>query len=215
MRQAFADVCEQLGPEAPTLCEGWTTQDIMIHMNLIERRWDSWGAIALGRKSTKVKAFYDQLIERERARPWSDQLARIRSGPQRGPLASQWLRDRMMPREYLIHTEDIRRANGITAEVSSDAQEVAWSRLPGLAKRMFTAPPPFGVEVIHPDGRVVTLAEGAPVAQLRGQPLEQLLYIFNRTAVSTVEITGHPSAVAAVSVRDTSKFAQALPPAFP
>jgi hypothetical protein len=120
----------------------------------------------------------------------------------------------MLPREYLIHTEDVRRANGISAEVSADAQEIAWSRVGGLAKRMFTAPDPYGVELVHPDGRVITLKQGAPVAQLRGEPLELLLHIFNRTTVTTVQLTGDPDAVAAASVRDTSKFAQALPQAF-
>ena len=47
LRADFAAVSRQLGPQAPTLCEGWQTGDLLLHMNLIERRWDSWASVAL------------------------------------------------------------------------------------------------------------------------------------------------------------------------
>jgi uncharacterized protein (TIGR03085 family) len=211
LRGAFADACEATGPAAPTLCAGWTVRDLAIHLDLIERRWDSWAAVPLGRRFEPIRRTYDALVERERSREWPENIARIRSGPGAGPLASQWLRDRMMPREYLIHTEDIRRANGITATVSDDAQEAAWSRLPGLAKRMFLIPAPFGLVLAQPDGRTLTLRNGSPTATLRGEPLELLLYVFGRTTASGARLEGDPDAAAAAHVRDMSRAAQSLP----
>jgi uncharacterized protein (TIGR03085 family) len=215
LRAAMVEVCRQVGPAASTLCDGWTAQDVVIHMNLIEGRWDSWGAVAIGKRVSRVQRVYDALVERERSRSWDDQLARLATGPRHNPLRTQWLRDRMMPREYLIHTEDIRRANGIDVAVSPDAQEVAWSRVGGLAKRMFLIDEPYGLELRHLDGRVITLKQGTPRATLVGAPLELLLHIFGRTSVTKVELTGDSDAVARAHVRDTSKFAQSLPRAFP
>lgn len=214
-RSAFAEACAVVGPDAPTLCEGWTARDVAVHINLIERRWDSWLAVPLWGRVPPVGRAYDRLAERELARDWDETLARIRSGPRHGPLGTQWLRDRMMPREYLIHAEDVRRANGISVAVAPGAQDVAWSRLPGLAKRMLLVPDPFGVELVSSDGRVIRLKEGAPVAQLCGDPLELLLHVFGRTSVTKVEWAGDADAVAAAHVRDTSRFAQSLPRAFP
>jgi uncharacterized protein (TIGR03085 family) len=214
LRSAFADACEAAGPRAPTLCEGWTVRDLLIHLDLIERRWDSWLAVPLGRRFGGIRRSYDALVERERSREWSESIGRIRSGPGFGPLATQWLRDRMMPREYLIHTEDIRRANGIAATVSDEAQEVAWSRLLGLGKRLFLAPDPYGLVFARPDGRTLTLKSGSPAATLTGEPLELLLYIFGRTAASEARLDGHPEAVKAAHVREMSRAAQSLPRAF-
>jgi uncharacterized protein (TIGR03085 family) len=214
LRADFAAVSRQVGPEAPTLCEGWLTGDVLLHMNLIERRWDSWVSVALGRRIDAVQRYYDQLVARERSRPWEEQVVMIERGPRSNPLRSQSVRDMMMPREYLIHTEDIRRANGIEVAVSADAQDVAWSRLPGLAKRMFMTSDPYGVALERPDGRRHVLKNGSSVAVLRGEPLELLLHVFGRTSVTKVELVGDPEAVAAAYVRDTSKMAQAQPRAF-
>lgn len=214
LRGAFADACEAVGPEAPTLCEGWTVRDVLVHLDLIERRWDSWLAVPMGKRLGAIRRSYDALADRERSRAWSENIARIRSGPGAGPLATQWLRDRMMPREYLIHTEDIRRANGIAATVSAEAQEVAWSRLPGLAKRLFLVRDPYGLALARPDGRRLVLKSGSPTATLTGEPLELLLHVFGRTTVSVVRLDGPPEAVAAARVRDSSRAAQSLPRAF-
>jgi uncharacterized protein (TIGR03085 family) len=214
LRDAFADACEAVGPAAPTLCEGWVVRDLLVHLDLIERRWDSWVAVPLGRRFGAIRRSYDALADRERSREWSESIARIRSGPSVGPLATQWLRDRMMPREYLIHTEDIRRANGIAATVSDEAQEVAWSRLPGLGKRLFLVPDPYGLVLARPDGRRLVLKSGSPAATLKGEPLELLLYVFGRTTASGAQLNGDPEAVAAAHVRDMSRAAQSLPRAF-
>ena len=39
-RQQLCDELERLGPDAPTLCEGWATRDLAAHLYLRERRPD-------------------------------------------------------------------------------------------------------------------------------------------------------------------------------
>jgi len=211
LRREFADVCAEVGPDAPTLCDGWTTRDLVIHMVLIEGRWDSWFGVMLGKRSRIVRDYYDRLVDRERSREWTALVDRIRTGPRFTPLRSQRVRDRMMPREYLIHTEDVRRANGIDVAVSAEAQDVAWTRLPGLAKRFLLTAAPYGLHLRRPDGSTMVIASGTPIATLEGEPLELLLHVFGRTAGTRVELTGDPDAIAAVHVRDTGKAAEALP----
>ena len=37
-RLALADLMAEVGPDAPTLCGGWTTRDLAAHLLLRERR---------------------------------------------------------------------------------------------------------------------------------------------------------------------------------
>ncbi len=40
-RQTLSQLFDQLGPDAPTLCSGWTTLDLAAHLVVRERRPDS------------------------------------------------------------------------------------------------------------------------------------------------------------------------------
>ena len=40
-RAAICDSFEKFGPDAPTLCEGWNTRDLLAHMLVRERRPDA------------------------------------------------------------------------------------------------------------------------------------------------------------------------------
>jgi hypothetical protein len=114
----------------------------------------------------------------------------------------------MMAREFVIHHEDVRRANGLGPRPDiPEVQALAWDKLPSFAKRMLVVRDQYGFELVHPDGRHRTMKPGAPVVQLTGEPLEQLLYAFGRTAAARVKIVGDADAL---EVRDTSTLA-ALP----
>ena len=45
-RAALADLFAALGPDQPTLCEGWDTQDLLIHLLIRER--SPLGAVGTG-----------------------------------------------------------------------------------------------------------------------------------------------------------------------
>src|SRR3954447_4514938 len=121
-RAALCDLLEELGPDAPTLCDGWTTQDIAIHLYVCEARPDAWLAVPMGNRSPTLRRHFDGIIDRQRAKGWPALVAQIRQGPKHGPNAHQQIRERMMLREYLIHHEDVRRANGLP--VRSDIPEL-------------------------------------------------------------------------------------------
>jgi hypothetical protein len=114
----------------------------------------------------------------------------------------------MMAREFIIHHEDVRRANGMGPRTGiPEVQALAWDKLPAFARRMFEVSDHYGFELIHPDGRHRTMKPGAPVVQLTGEPLEQLLYAFGRTSAAEVKVLGDADAL---RVRNSAALA-ALP----
>ncbi|MGJ4074519.1 maleylpyruvate isomerase N-terminal domain-containing protein [Corynebacterium macclintockiae] len=40
-REALANLLQQSGPDAPTLCEGWSTRDLAVHLVIREYRPDA------------------------------------------------------------------------------------------------------------------------------------------------------------------------------
>lgn len=87
------------------------------------------------------------------------------------------------------------------------AWEAAWRKVPALATRMLDVEDPYGLELVHPDGRVQTVRQGAERVRLGGEPIEQLLFVFGRTGAARVERLANGDRF---RVRDTSLL-QALP----
>ncbi|HEV7625436.1 MAG TPA: maleylpyruvate isomerase family mycothiol-dependent enzyme [Streptomyces sp.] len=188
-RAALTQTMLDLGPDAPTCCEGWTVRDICIHLVLIEWRQDSWFGHQLGDRNERARRYYDGLVQRERERDWPSLVNRLRSGPPLGPLALNALRNRMSLREYVIHHEDIRRANGMAPRTGlDDIQEAMWSKLPGF--RRLVKPGTFGIEAVWPGRDRLTLRPGGSAVTLTGEPLELILLVFGRTSVAHVETSG-------------------------
>src|SRR5690349_11008507 len=46
-RAALCDLLVTVGPDAPTLCEGWTTRDLAAHLAVRDRRPDAAAGIVL------------------------------------------------------------------------------------------------------------------------------------------------------------------------
>jgi uncharacterized protein (TIGR03085 family) len=202
-RHALADLLLELGPDAPTLCAGWTTQDLAMHVTLIQRRVDSWVGGLLVTRVPATRGYFDKLVARERSRPWPEMVDRVRSLPAHGPFAHQRLRERIFLRESVVHHEDVRRANGLGPRSGSTAlQDAVWPILPGFA-RLLDVPDRVGLELTRPDGRSHLVGRGDATARLVGEPIEMLLYLFGRTAVADVQLTGASSGV---RVKDSSKL---------
>lgn len=206
-RQALCDLFSKLGPDASTLCEGWTTSDLAVHLIMCEARPHAWAGVPLGDRVPALRRYFDRMVEKEQANGWPSLVDRVRRGPKYGPTANQWVRGHMMLREILIHHEDVRRANGMGPRTEvPDIQEAAWAKVPAFAKRMLVVRSGYGLELVHPDGRTHKIRDGSPVVQVTGEPLEQLLYAFGRS-VADVRLVGDADAI---RVRNTASLA-ALP----
>src|SRR3989442_14077388 len=90
-RETLCDLLAEVGPDAPTLCEGWRTRDLAAHLILRERRADAAPGILL-----KPLAGYTRRVQDGyAARPWAELIGLVRSGPPRywptaiGPLGER------------------------------------------------------------------------------------------------------------------------------
>jgi uncharacterized protein (TIGR03085 family) len=196
-RAQLCDLFEELGPEAPTLLEPWTTRDLAAHLVLREHDY-------LAAPGLVLTGVWGRLAERRRRalalRDFSWLVATIRSGPPPGFFRIGWVRRFPNLNEFFVHHEDVRRANGRGPRTNEHAMsEALWgnvSRAPWfLARRLRGA----GLELQWAGtAKTVRARRGEPTAHIDGRPGELLLYLFGRQAAAHVEVGGPATAVEAV-----------------
>jgi uncharacterized protein (TIGR03085 family) len=187
-RLQLCDLLDELGPEAPTLCEGWATSDMAAHLVLREH-FQRWG---------------DERRAREKAKGYSYLVARLRGGAPLVPWRLPGARTMANGLEYFIHHEDVRRANGRGPRPEiPDLNRLAWLMSGFLGRRLVRQVRPFGLELVSPDGRRRTLGAGV-TATLSGTPGELVLYLAGRRSAANVDLGGPDDAVAAVGRANTS-----------
>jgi uncharacterized protein (TIGR03085 family) len=195
-RAALADLLEQLGPEQPTCCEGWTTRDLATHLVVRDRRVDAMPGFALGGPPAR---WTERVHARTRsARPYGVLVAEVRSGPPAWlPTAWPALDKVLNTAEMVIHHEDVRRAqpNWSPRDLPRPVQDRLWSSVPLLAKGPVAKQEPGGLFVRRSDvpdgapGSERRLRDGEPTTTVFGAPLEVLLWLSGRADVACVDLT--------------------------
>jgi uncharacterized protein (TIGR03085 family) len=196
-RAQLCDLLGELGPGAPTLLAPWTARDLAAHLVLRERDPlagpglvlpGAWRRLAQQRQSALAHRDFSLLI------------AALRSGPPPGFFRLGWVRRLPSLNEFFVHHEDLRRANGRgPRELGQAMDEVLWrnvSRAPWLLARRLRG---AGLELQWAGtGRTVRARRGEPTARIAGPPGELLLYLFGRTGVAQVQVSGPGAAADAV-----------------
>ncbi|HVT42020.1 MAG TPA: TIGR03085 family metal-binding protein [Acidimicrobiales bacterium] len=193
-RATICDLFVELGPDAPTLCEGWTTADLAAHLVVRERRPDSGPGIVWPR----LADYTDKVRRSARDRTsFEDLVATVRRGP---PLLLRPLDGPMNTVEFFIHVEDVRRAQPgwSPRPLSPELADALWARVGpgGMAKKV-----PATVVVSAP-GRAEKESGSGPRLTLAGDPGELTLFGAGRQAACRVEISGDPAL--AERLRETS-----------
>lgn len=194
-RAALCALFEVVGPDAATLCEGWRTRDLAAHLVLRERRPDAAPGVLIGALSGYTRKVQDGYA----ARDWNELVALVRTGPPRlSPTSIAKVNEMVNSAEFLVHHEDVRRAQPDWAPRPADRtlDEAAWAALSRIAKLSFRASP-VGVTLRAP-GRDDLVAKGGDGVVVLGAPVELLLYAFGRDAVE-VTFEGDASALDGVS----------------
>jgi len=196
-RARLCDLLDELGPEAPTLLEPWTTRDLAAH--LVVREHDSLAGPGL-----VLPGAWGRLAERRRralaVRDFAGLVATIRSGPPPGFFRIGWVRRFPNLNEFFVHHEDVRRANGRGPRTNEPAMDEApWrnvSQAPWfLARRLRGA----GLELRWAaTARTVRARRGESTLHMTGPPGELLLYLFGRQRAAEVDIVGPAEAVEAL-----------------
>ena len=76
-RAALCNLFTDIGPNAPTLCEGWTTRDLAAHLIVREHRPDA----AIGLVASPLAAYGEKVRLATAARSWDELVAEVRAGP--------------------------------------------------------------------------------------------------------------------------------------
>ncbi len=192
-REALADAMLAAGPDAPTLCEGWTVSDLAAHVVIRERRPDTAPGILL----PGFSAWTAHVLRRTAQRPLADLVAAFRAGPPPwSPFALPGVDAAANLGEYFVHTEDVLRARpgAVPRELPAEESDALWRMLTGRS-RMLLARARTGVVLATPDGRRHVARRGTPAVTLTGEPGELVLYLFGRCPVARVEVTGDDDAV--------------------
>jgi uncharacterized protein (TIGR03085 family) len=188
----------QLGPDAPTMCEGWRTADLAAHLVVREQRPDAAAGIVLRPLSGHTERVRTKVRD---STPFPELLERIRQGPPGLSLFGLPGMDKALnTAEYFVHHEDVRRAQPgwEPRPANPELDEFLWRRLRGAA-RLFMRKVPAEVTVVRPDGKTLLLTKGGKRARVHGPVSELVLWAFGRNEVAQVRFTGEADAVTALT----------------
>ena len=191
-RAALCDLFLELGPDAPTLCEGWTTADLAAHLIVRERGPDAAPGILL----PPFAGWTQRVMDGEKAKGLEAMVRTIRSGP---PLPLSVADSLINTQEYVIHHEDVRRANGRgPREGIDDVQAAIAASLKRQAKLLARGMGETGLVLVLPNGETIVAHGGEPAANLCGPPVELALYLTGRRDAAVVELEGERHTVEAL-----------------
>jgi len=191
-RAGLSDTLERLGPDEPTLCEGWTTRDLLAHVLVRERQpWNAGGIMvpALAPLTERAMAGYADT-------PWEAMVAELRGGaPSWSPFRVGKVDEVANGAEFFIHHEDARRGQPGWAPRPADRERDTqlWDLVSRMS-RLTLRRSPVGVVLRRPDGDTRVVRTGPGLVTLVGEPGELLLHLSGREA-ARMEIEGLPADV--------------------
>lgn len=193
-RAALCDLLDEVGPDRPTLCAGWTTRDLAAHLVVRDRRPDAAAGIML----PFLAGHGDRVRDAAAKRDFATLVDQARHPPRFGLAGIGPLDRATNTTEFFIHHEDVRRANGRDPRPEmADLEALAWRMTGYSARRLAGAIRPYGLELVNPDGARKARGSGE-VAVLTGPASELILYLGGRRATAHVTLSGTADAVAAV-----------------
>jgi uncharacterized protein (TIGR03085 family) len=204
-RAELLDTLRAVGPDAPTLCGGWTAHDVAAHLAASEaQRGIPLATVYRVRRllppqlagvlMRRLQALGERQNSRTKRRGWDESLRRLSDGPPPAFEARTIAPIRFI--EEWVHHEDIRRANGRCARPTDD--EALWSCGQELVRFVSYLPGREVVEVVLDDGRQLRI--GGDDADVRvtvaGRPGEVVLWLAGRINAADVTVDGAPEDVA-------------------
>ena len=135
-RLALADLLDELGPDAPTLCAGWDTRSLAAHLVVRERRPDAGPGLVV----SSLAGWTESVQEGYEQRPYDELTELVRSGPGRMSAFSLPGVDKFLnTTEYVVHHEDVRRAQKRwqPRDLPTGVQDALWKAVRARAPMSF------------------------------------------------------------------------------
>jgi uncharacterized protein (TIGR03085 family) len=211
-RLALCSTLTEVGPDAPTLCAGWTARDLAAHLVLRERRLDAAAGIPGGPLARHTARVQQRLAERT---PYPELIDMIRTGPPKlSPYGLPGLDERVNTVEFFVHHEDVRRGqpDWKPRELLPGLSDELWGRL--KLARFLLRKVRVGVEYAREDGPDgdgdssgdgtarsyrMPIHRGTPVVTVIGTPAELTLFTAGRRGAAQIRMDGTEAAMAMVS----------------
>jgi len=183
-RGALASLALSLGATAPTMCDGWTVKDMVIHLLARERH-----PLARERASTALAS-----------RDLSSLVAQLRSVP----LALSVIDPALNGMEMFVHHEDVRRAqpSWTVRPLSRGDERTLWLSASLLGRVQGRR---IGVPLeIRSGSRHAVLRSGPSPVVVSGPVSEVLLFLCGRGSVASVTVDGPADAISRVKAATLS-----------
>jgi uncharacterized protein (TIGR03085 family) len=200
----------EVGPDAPTLCAGWTARDLAAHLVLREHRIDASAGIPGGPLAGYTARVQRRLASRT---PFEQLIETIGNGP---PTLSLYglpgMDERVNTVEFFVHHEDLRRgqAGWKPRELTDGLSDALWDRL--KLARFLLRKVRVGVEYAREDEPAgdgtsggaapsyrMPIHRGTPVVTVIGTPAELTLFTAGRRGAAQIRMDGAEAAVQMVS----------------
>jgi uncharacterized protein (TIGR03085 family) len=215
-RLALCATLDQVDPDSPTLCAGWTARDLAAHLVLRERRMVAAAGIPGGPLAGYTARVQERLA---RGTPFTELVETIRTGPPRlSPYGLPGLDERVNTVEFFVHHEDVRRGQPEwkLRELPDGMSDELWRRL--KLARFLLRKVRIGVEYAREDvssgdggpgdgaatgaaapSYRMPIRRGTPVVTVIGTPAELTLYTAGRRTAARVRMDGTGTAIEMLS----------------
>ena len=196
-RLRFSDTLLDVGPEAATLCEGWTARDLAAHVVVRERRPDGAAGVLI----RPLAGYTDKVQSQIAATEWTQLVDTVRDGPPRwSPMRFDPVDRAANTIEFFVHHEDLRRVSEpwepreLPGELADDLHVAL-----GRAVKLIARKAPAGLVLEPTDGRGTIVArKGEPSVTVRGAIGELVMFMYGRQDHARVDLDGDPAAVEAM-----------------
>lgn len=186
-RESLCDLLAALGPDQPTLCEGWATRDLAAHVLVRERRPLAAAGILI-----RPLAGYTARVQGEIARrPWPELVASLRRPPGWSPTALGPVDSAVNTLEMFVHHEDVRRGqpDWRPRPLPDGLAGALWSRVRPVARlRLRRFPATLVIEA--PGHGEVRTGSGGDEVRLTADPGELAIFLTGRQRAARVTLTG-------------------------
>lgn len=198
-RDALADTLARVGPDAPTLCTGWSAADLAAHLVIREARPVAAAGILVKPLAPLTERAQNAVKERV---PFEELIDRIRQGPPPwSPFRVGAIDAASNTFEFFVHHEDLRRAVGEgPRELDAAQSDDLWNRLRRQARLAFRSVP-VGVTLVRSEdgggSRQTVVAKAATplMVTVSGPAGELVLFAYGRKEAARVTLHGDDAAV--------------------
>ncbi len=200
-RSAICQTLRKLGPDQPTLCQGWSTKDLLVHLIVRENRPDA----AVGLFIPFLSSYTDSVSKKYSEKSFEDLIMIFENGPKSpSPFSLPKVDELANTFEFLVHHEDILRAqdNYQPRKLSEEDAKFVWSRFTKSAV-FFMRKIKVGV-VAKTDQGIYTLKRGNDVVTISGNLIDLVMFAFGRKNTTQINFEGNPTAVEKLKNSDLS-----------